>query len=47
MSTRNGDKARAQLQNKRNAVMRAKLRAKRAATAAAKETKPQRPAPSR
>jgi len=32
MSTRNGDKARASLQNKRNALMRAKLRAKRAAT---------------
>ena len=32
MSTRNGDKARASLQNKRNAIMRAKSRAKRAAT---------------
>jgi hypothetical protein len=32
MSTRNGDKARASLQNKRNALMRAKSRAKRAAT---------------
>jgi hypothetical protein len=47
MSRRNGDKARADLQKRRNSLMRAKLRSKRAATAAAKQPKPQRAPASR